>query len=177
MDIEKTWSRALKNTEIIRARVSALMTGADTRVPYILLSESAINIGDTIVRKGTVTVEKPAIIVPPHNPIFEGFEFEEEKLDENTLINFLLVRGVRLPSMRYDNQTSSLNVFEGKLSQAIKDHEAILQREENVSTGLIAGPEDCWQFSLLIFICSQIMKNADMDIRHLLKDIYRRKND
>ena len=175
MDIEKAWEHALRKTEIIRSRVRPLLATEATRVPYILLSESTINDGDTVVRKGEVIVEKPALIIPPNNPQFNGFEFgEDQSVDQNSLVNFLLVRGVSIPSLKYDNKTSFLDVYEGKLSKAIKDHKDDLLKAENVSTGLLACPEDVWQFSLLIFICSQIARNADMDIKRLI-DEYRTK--
>ncbi|MBN1869001.1 MAG: hypothetical protein JW847_00270 [Candidatus Omnitrophica bacterium] len=177
MDFEKLWGKALKATEIIRSRVQALSVMGDTHVPYVLLSESSINLGDTVVRKGEVLVQKPSLYIPPNNPQFEGFEFEnaEEGFDETSFINFLIVRGITIPSLRYDNKTSSLDVYEGKLSEAIKHYERTLQKEEDVRTGLLAGPEDCWQFSILIFICSQVIKNADQDIRRLLDDYHKRK--
>ena len=62
MDVHEAWSRALKQTEIIRARVSALQTFQATNVSYILLSESEINHGDTVVRRGEVIVDKPSLI-------------------------------------------------------------------------------------------------------------------
>ena len=176
MDISKAWNKALKNTEIIRTRVQALMTFSQTVVPYIVLSESTINAGDTVVRKCEVVVEKPSLILPPNLPQFEGFEFEKDfSEDENSLINFLLVRGVTFPSLKYNNKTISLDIYEGKLKDAIGFHLEALQQEENVNTGLITGPEDCWQFSVLIFIASQIAKNADTDVKRLLEE-YRKKN-
>ncbi|MCK5081885.1 MAG: hypothetical protein KAR31_03165 [Candidatus Omnitrophica bacterium] len=177
MDFEEMWGKALKSTEIIRARVKALSMMGETQVPYVFLSESSINLGDTVVRRGEVLVAKPALFIPPNNPQFEGFEFdnEEDDFDETSFINFLIVRGISIPSLRYDNKTSSLDVYEGRLSAAIKHYERTLQRQEDVRTGLLAGPEDCWQFSILIFICSQIVKNADQDIQRLL-DEYHKKN-
>jgi len=181
MDFEKLWSKALKHTEIIRSRVQGLSMIGDTHVPYFLLSESSINVGDTVVRKGEVLVQKPSLFIPPNNPQFQGFEFEGEddvkEFDENSFINFLIVRGISLPSLRYDNKTSSLDIFEGKLSQAIKYHQNKLQQQENVQAGLVVGPEDCWQFSVLIFVCSQIIRNADQDIRRLLDEYHRKKED
>ena len=175
------WTKALKQTEIIRSRVQALSMSGNTCVPYLLLSESSINVGDTVVRKGEVLVQKPSLFIPPNNPQFEGFEFENEDgteaFDENSFINFLIVRGISIPSLCYDNKTSSLDIYEGKLSKAIKHHENILQQQENVHTGLLVGPEDCWQFSILIFICSQIIKNADQDIQRLLDEYHRKKDD
>jgi hypothetical protein len=171
MNIEDAWKKALQQTEIIRVRIQGLKTTGQTHVPYIFLSESTINLGDTVVRKGEVVVEKPSLLIPPHNPQFKGFDFEEEAgISENSMINFLLVRGISIPSLHYDNKTSSLNVFEGGLSSAIRHFESQLAQKENVRTGLITGPEDVWQFSLLIFTCSQIARNAQTDIKKLLDD-------
>ena len=176
MDIQNNWEKALKNTEIIRSRVQDLMTFADTKVPYIFLSESSVNIGDTVVRKGEILVEKPAIILPPNVPSFEGFDFEPGKISgEESVINYLLVRGVTLPSLKYNNQTFSLDIHEGKLGQALKYYKSQLESREDVHTGLVVGPEDCWQFSVLIFICSQVAKNAQTDIKKLWND-YRKQN-
>ena len=123
MDIHELWTKALKNTEIIRGRVSALQTFQETRVPYILLSESTINTGDTVVRRGEVLVEQPSLILPPNIPQFEGFEFDQkESFNENSMINFLMVRGVALPSLKYNNLTHQLDIFEGALTQAVKHH-------------------------------------------------------
>jgi hypothetical protein len=64
MNIQDGWEKALKNTRIIRPRSKDLLTFEATEVPYILLSESSVNLGDTVVRKGRMMVEKPAIILP-----------------------------------------------------------------------------------------------------------------
>lgn len=177
MNFEEYWKRALANTEVIRSRVHSLSSYSDTRVPYIFLAESSINEGDTVVRKGEVVVQKPSLILPPNLPQLEGFEFKEgEAFDDSNFINFLLVRGISLPSLRYNNRTHSLDVFEDRLSKAITHYNTELQRTENVFTGLIAGPEDCWQFSVLIFICSQILKNANTDIQRLLEQYKKKKS-
>ena len=169
------WEKSLKNTEIVRSRIKSLKTNAETHVPYVLLSASAINQGDTIVRKGEVTVEKPSIIMPPHQPMLNGFELDEEStFKKDSLINFLLVRGISLPSLQYDNITSSLDIHEGDLDSAVKHYLRDLQRKEDVNVGLLVGPEDCWQFSLLIFICAQISKNAENDIKKLLENFRKR---
>lgn len=176
MDFLENWNRALQNTEIIRSRVRSLMTFADTMVPYIILSESSINEGDTVVRTGKVTVEKPALILPPNIPQFQGFEFEENEVDHSgSFMHFLLVRGINIPSLKYNNETYRLDVHEEKLSQAIKHFNENLQRKENVTTGLITGPEDCWQFSLLLYICTQVARNAQTDIQQLLKQLRNKK--
>ena len=171
MDIQDSWEKALQKTEIIRPRVHPLQTFAVTHLPYVFLAESSVNNGDTVVRKGEIVVEKPALILPFNTPQFEGFDFEEKMhLNEALLTNFFLVRGVQFPSLKYNNKTDSVDVFEGRLTKAIEYYTSTLQRQENVHTGLIAGSDDCWQLSVLIFICGQVAKSADQDLKKLFDD-------
>ena len=175
MDLHEAWSKALKHTEIIRARVSALQTFQATHVPYILLCESSINLGDTVVRRGEVVVDKPSLILPPNMPQLEGFDLKDEpSFDEQSMLSFLLIRGISLPSLKYNNTTHGLDLFEGDLDKAVKHYLEDLQHQENVAAGLFIGPEDVWQFSLLIFICSQIARNTQTDIRKLIDDYKKR---
>ena len=169
-NIEKAWERALKNTEIIRSRVQGLMTFKETMVPYIFLAESSINETDTVVRKGEVLVEKPSLILPPNIPHFEGFEEEKSAWNENGMMQFFLVRGVRFPSLKYNNKTHSVDVREGSLKGAVQHYLDELQKKENVSAGLVLGPEDCWQFSILIFIAQQTARQAEGDFKNLWDD-------
>ncbi len=170
MDIQKNWENALKHTDIVRSRIASLQTFSDTKAPYVFLSKSSVNINDTVVRKGDVMISKPSIILPPNIPQFRGFEFEEEAVfNENMVTNFLMVRGVTMPSFKYNNETYSIDVYEGDLTQAIAYYSEDFQKKEDVYTGLIVGPEDCWQFSLLIYICMQAAKNTESDIRNLVK--------
>lgn len=175
MNIQDSWEKALKKTKIVRARAQELQTFSDTKLPYIFLAKALVNKGDTVVRRGEITVQKPAIILPANLPQFEGFDFDEEfDSRQDMLTNFLLVRGVNFPSMKYNNKTHSLNIYDGNLEKAIAHYLDMLQRREDVHSGLIIGPEDCWQFSVLIFICTQIAKSANSDIKRLTE--YFRKN-
>ncbi len=170
MNIQDAWEKALKKTKIIRPRAQELQTFSETNVAYTFLAEALVNRGDTIVRKGEVLVEKPAIVLPSNSPQFEGFDFEKEfEMSQEIVTNFLLVRGVSFPSMKYNNKTDSLNIYDGHIDKAIKYHSDMLQRKEDVYSGLVVGPEDCWQFSVLIFTCTQIVKSANSDIRRLLE--------
>ena len=175
MDIHNSWVKALKQTEIVRFRLQPLHTFQTTHLLYVFLAESAINRGDSVVRKGEVLVEKTSIVLPSDLPQLEGFEFEKEsKLNQDLLTTFLMVRGVRFPSFKYENKTDSLDIFEGRLQAAIDRHSRQLAQEENVSAGLIVGPEDVWQFSILIFVCLQVQRSAEGDIRKLM-DEYRKR--
>lgn len=174
MNIQDAWEKALRTTRIVRPRVHPLETYATTPLPYIFLSESSVNAGDTAVRRGEILVEKPSLVLPFNLPHFDGFKFEEEMdVNEDLLMSFLLVRGVSFPSFKYNNKRSSIDVFEGRLSKAISHYGEMLQREENVHTGLIAGKEDVWQLAVLMFISNQVARSADRDVKKLFEDFRR----
>ena len=174
MNWQERWERAVKKTEIVRPRILPLQTYESTRLPYICLSESSVNAGDTAVRRGEIIVQRPSIVMPFNTPQFEGFELEE-KLDMNQdlFTNFMLVRGVQFPAMKFNNRGHSLDVFEGGLSKAISHFKSELQKAENVHSALVACPEDCWQFSVLLFVCSQVSRSAENDLRRLMDDMRR----
>lgn len=174
MELEELWQKALANTEILRARLSLLGSAESVPLDYIFLAESRVNIGDTVVRKGIVEVHKPLIFLPREFPIFSGFEFEKELgRDSQEISNFLLMRRVVFPSLRYKHLTCTLSVYEKPLSKAILDFKDLLEREEDVKTGLLKGCEDCWQFSVLIYVASQVTRSAPTDIKRFLDELRR----
>ena len=171
MDIYDAWTNALKQTRIIRPRVQHLQSHEDTALPYVVLSESELGPGDTVVRTGQVTVTRPSLILPPHSPQFKGFRLNKQQpLDANSLTNLFLVRGIQLPSLNYDHESQSLNIFEGDRQRAAAVHLDQLQRREDVHTGLLSGPGACWQFSVLIYVCTQVARNVGRDIERLMDD-------
>ncbi len=175
MEFHEAWARALKETEIIRSRVLSLPTYDDSHVPYLFLSPSTLNEGDTVVRRGKILVQRPALMLPPNIPQLEGFDIQKNEGEtDSSVMSFLLVRGITIPSLKYNNQTHSLDVFEGDVRQAVSYFANQMEREEDVATGLLLGHEDVWQFSVLIFVCSQIARNTEVDLKRLMDDFRRR---
>lgn len=173
MDLEQLWDKALKQTEIIRTRIQDLATFEATALPYVFLAESAMNAGDTVVRRGQVLVERPSLIYPSAQ--FDGFAFQTEwSLSEDAVLNFLLLRGVKFPSMRYHHELSSLDLREGSLQNAITHFTDQLSRAEDIHTGLVTGPEEAWQFSVLILVGSLVIRSAEGDLRRLF-DAWRKR--
>lgn len=171
MNLQDKWEKAVKTTEIIRPRVQPLHTYETTRVPYIFLSESPAGGSLTNVRRGEVLVERPAIVLPFNLPQFEGFEFEEKMdVSEEFLKSFFLVRGISFPSMKFNNKTGPAETYEGRLPAAINHFSSLLQKTEDVATGLVTGSGDCWQFSVLLFIGGQAVRSAETDVRRLYDD-------
>ena len=169
MDMQEHWDRAIKETEIVRPRVLPLSSVQATRLPYRFLAESSLNQGDTVVRTGQVLVTKPWIALPGHSPHLEGFSMnEQEPVDPDFLVNFLLVRGISFPSLRYRHELSTLELREGSLADAVAYYRRQLEEREDVACGLLIGPEDLWQWSVLLFVATLIGRSAGDDLRRLL---------
>jgi glutaredoxin len=170
MDIEQLWEKAQEKTEVIRGRVKALSTFGSTQVPYIFLGESAVNEGHTVVRQGKVIIEKPMILLPEDLPQFEGFDFEQDlDMEQGTVQMFLLMRGIRFPSLKYNNTVEKLDLEDLSLAKSVEKYKKELEREENVNTALVLGPEDCWQLSILLYMASLVGRCARNDIISLME--------
>ena len=171
MDIQALWDKARKQTEIRRIRLQDLATFDTTAVPYLFLAESAVNPGDTVVRKGHVLIERPGIVLPNFSPQFEGFDFESDfHVSDDAVATFLLVRGIQFPSLKYRHQVSSLEVFEDSLQKAIDHFSTQLTVAEDIKTGLIVGPEEAWQFSILLLVGALVVRSAEGDLRRILEE-------
>jgi hypothetical protein len=175
MDIQELWDKARKRTEILRLRLQDLSSFETTMVPYTFLAESSLNSGDTVVRRGQVLIERPAIVLPQFSPQFEGFDFEANfPVTDDSLVTFLLVRGIQFPSLKYRHQLSSLDIFEDSLQHAIEHFSRNLTMAEDTKTGLVVGPEEAWQFSVLILVGALVVRSAEGDLRRILEDWRRR---
>lgn len=177
MNLEEKWEKAVRETRIIKYRLRNLLAFDSTELPYIALAPSAINLGDTVVRKGKVIVHRPLIILP-HGPFaqFEGFDFEDDfNLSGDDIRRFLLMRGISFPTLKYRNETHTVDIFEGDLEKAISYFSDQLERREDVQSGLITGPEDAWQFSVLIYVAAMAARSASSDIEQIIEELRRRK--
>lgn len=170
MDLQALWDKARQQTEIIRMRLQDLASFETTVVPYVFLAESSLHAGDTVVRKGHVLIERPSIILPKLSPQFEGFALEDLHLNDDALATFLLVRGIQFPSLRYRHEVSSLDLLETSLQQAIEHYQDQLKRTEDVTTGLVIGPEEAWQLSVLLLVGALVVRSAEGDLRRILEE-------
>ena len=177
-DLHELWDNARKRTEIIRLRLQDLATFDATVVPYCFLAESSLNRGDTVVRRGSVVIERPGIILPNLSPQFEGFPFDPDlHLSDDALSTFLLVRGIQFPSLKFRHQLSSLDVVERSLQQAIQEQADRLAAAEDIATGLVVGPEEAWQFSILLLVGALVVRSAEGDLRRILEAWRKRQRD
>ena len=178
MDLEEKWERALRETKILKYRLRNLLTFESTELPYISLAESSINLGDTVIREGKVAVHRPLIVLPREfYAHFEGFEFEEDyQASSEDIRRFLLIRGISFPSLKYKNEIYNISVHEGNLEKSIGFFSDQLERKEDIHSGLIVGPEDSWQFSVLIYVTAMAARSASSNIEQIIERLRRGRN-
>lgn len=170
IDLEKKWEEAIKKTKIVRSRYGKLNTFQKTILPYILVNKSLVSKNTTVIREGKVEVSRAMIHLPDNSPIFSGFDFSSTtEFSEETIKTFLLIRGVRFPSLKYSHNAVKLEVVEKSLDQVVKEYLEMLRMKEDIDTGLIIGLPDVWQFSVLIYIATQVMKSVDSDIKNIFE--------
>lgn len=172
MDLEEKWQNALENTRIVRFYRYPLSYKDSTELPYIFLGSSIINEGDTVIRKGKVVVDRPMIVLPQNMPQFSGFSGEdEEPIDTENLRIFLMVRGIRFPSLKYKHEISTLDIMEKEAEKAIEECKRELEAKEDIGTGLIVGNPEHWQLSLLLYVALIINRSFPSDMQRFLGDL------
>jgi len=172
MSIENFWDESLKNTEIVRLPIKRLLTFENTRFDYIFLAPSLVNKGDTVVRKGQLEIDRPALILPQPGPSFEGFDSDDPAgIHGEQLSSFFYVRGIKMPSLSYKNESYTIDLFEGSLAKAEKVFVEQVRLQESISTGIVIGKDTSWQFSLLLMGCHMIDAHVDNDLQKILKRI------
>ena len=76
--------------------------------------------------------------------------------------------------MKYKNETYNISVYEGNLEKAIGFFSDQLERKEDTHSGLIVGPEDAWQFSVLIYAAAMAARSASSDIEQIIEKLKRK---
>ena len=175
MSMEELWYEAIKTTEIVRLPMKKLLTFGMTSFDYVILSQSLVNEGDTVVRKGRMDIDKPQLLLPRNMPQFEGFQTEASPVSDEDLMSFFYVRGISFPSLKYRNEPYDLSLYEGSLVQAEKTYVDEVRTREDVGTGVVIGNDDSWQFSVILLGCHMIENALDADLKAIIERVKKRR--
>jgi hypothetical protein len=166
MNFTEDFSRAIEETEVHRGRRSRLLTVGSTELPYILLNRSLVHKGDTVVRRGVLKVEEPAIMLMQRPHQFEGFG--DESGDPNEAL-VAIGRLARFPPARYTNREVQMDVEDKPLDAVLRDLDHFLDENCDERTGLISGPVEIWHLSLMVYVGHMIRQSAGGDFTDLIK--------
>lgn len=165
---EERWARARDQTVLHRTRKSDLYTFGTTALPYVFIGSSAINSGDTVMRKGEIKTEKPALFLGGQespNARFNGFEDEGEEQQDP----LLLARAFRFPNLQVHNKDMTMEVVERELNEMSEILQRDLELGRDRRTAVIEGPEDLWGLSLLIYAGEMTQRSAPGNVRDMLE--------
>eukprot|EP00898_Chlorokybus_atmophyticus_P004936 jgi/Chlat1/5443/Chrsp36S05414 len=168
--LEDSIARSFLETKIHRQRKASLLETTETKLPYILLSESEVCKGDTVVRQGVVVVQKPVLLLldgSHRHADFEGFESESQY---NSM--FALARAVSFPAGKYRNIDVSLDVHELPVEDTLENLWKKLEREGDSQTGLLTGPPEHWPMCVLAYVAQVWVEEGDR--RNELEAVLRR---
>ncbi len=166
MNFEHDFSRALRETEIHRERRYRLLTVGTTELPYVLLNRSIVNEGDTVVRRGVLRIEEPSIMLLGRAHQFRGFD-DTDGDPEAALI--AIGRLAHFPPARYTNQDMQMSVMEGSVNSVMRQMTETLDQREDEVTGVLSGPVELWQMSLLVYAGRIVRQSATGDVRELMR--------
>ncbi len=172
MSLEQLWNEALKETEIVRLPVKRLHTFGSSLFEYIFLSPSVVNQGDTVVRKGKIDIDRPALVLANNSASFEGFDSDNSsEIRDDKLTSFFYMRGIRFPSFSYKNEPYEIDVYEGSVARAEKMYSDKIRTNEKIATGIVVGKDSSWQFSVILLGCHMIDTHVDSDLKKILDHI------
>lgn len=160
---------AVRNTKILRARKNYLFTFGNTRLPYVMVANSLINAGSSIIRTGEVVVEKPQIIISNDSSAFEGFDIDRSLVDLDQVKFALMSRGISFPQMNYKNSTQFLEVVSDKLEVIIERQMNQFEDANDSRVGLIQCREDTWNLSLLHYVLTQVVRSSTSNMQEYLE--------
>lgn len=160
---------AVRNTKILRARKNYLFTFGNTRLPYVMVANSLINAGSSVIRTGEVVVEKPQIIISNDSSAFEGFDIDRSLVDLDQVKFALMSRGISFPQMNYKNSTQFLEVVSDKLEVIIERQMNQFEDANDSRVGLIQCREDTWNLSLLHYVLTQVIRSSTSNMQEYLE--------
>jgi len=161
--------KAISRTKILKSRKNLLFTFGNTILPYLIIADSSINKGHTVVRRGEVNVERPRIFFAGEEAIFEGFEFGKDDNDIDNIKYALMCRGISFPNLTYKNSTTSLEVLNSKSDDVIYKSLNELEDVNDIRTSVIVCDESLWNLSLLHYVFTQVIRSSSSNLKEYME--------
>jgi hypothetical protein len=171
---EEKFRQYWRQTEIIREYQRILFTFGDMELPYVFVAENRQLADRTVVRKGTMVLQKPRIFLPENTkgPEFEGFEHPDALGREIAY----LFRAAKLPYSHVTNRPIAQEKLEyGRAAEVIEKIIKEMDLHNDTDTGLIKGPVDGVDVSLIRYSFGLAIKSAPENISEFLEHIRKQK--
>lgn len=170
---EECW----KATEVIREYQRMLFTFGDMEVPYVLVTEHSLFKDRAVIRKGVVMLQRPQILLPPY---YAGLQFQEgfEHADALPPEAAFLLRAMQLPYSKISNRLIANEYMEyGDLKSVLDKFERELESQDDTETGLIKGPPEGADISLMRYSLGLAVKSAPGNVKEFFEHLRRQRGE
>lgn len=170
---EECW----RATEVIREYQRMLFTFGDMEVPYVLVTEHGRFKDRAVIRKGVVMLQRPQILLPPY---YAGLRFQEgfEHADAMPPEAAFLLRAMQLPYSQISNRLIASEYMEyGDLKSVLDKFEAEMESQDDTETGLIKGPPEGADISLMRYSLGLAVKSAPGNVREFFEHLRRQRGE
>jgi len=173
----KKFEECWRATEVIREYQRMLFTFGDMEVPYVLITEHSRFKDRAVITKGVVMLQRPQILLPSQygGPQFqEGFEHADAIPPEAAF----LLRAMQLPYSKISNRPVADEYMEyGSLQSVLDKFDREMESREDTETGLIKGPPEGADVSLMRYSLGLAIKSAPGNVREFFEHLRRQRGD
>ena len=165
-----------RKTEVIREYGRTLYTFGDAKLPYVFAAEHPRFSDRAVVRKGSMLVQRPHILLPGyHGPDFaEGFEHVHTFPSEA----IYLFRAMGLPYSKINNRPAAKEEIEYGALQCVLDKlDRQLEEQEDPETGLIKGVFDGAEVALMRYAFGLIVKSAPENVKEFFEHLRKQRGE
>jgi hypothetical protein len=170
---EECW----RATEVVREYQRMLFTFGDMELPYVLIAEHGRFKDRTVVRKGVMLLQKPHILLPPS---YSGLQFQEGFEHANAIPPeaVFLLRAMQLPYSQISNRPIAKEQMEyGSLQSVLDRFDREMESGEDMETGLIKGPVDGADISLMRYSLGLAIKSTPGNVKEFFEHLRRRRGE
>lgn len=166
---EDIWYAA-RSTRIVYMPPKLLESFGASRVQYLVVSEDMDHPGRLTLRSGVVTSERPRVITPAYfrSRAVENFgedarRYLEEVLSRDAKARFLEY-GLRFGKDKHHEDHVSGNPLEVA-------EQAAAEAQDNLTElkGVLVGPDDAWEVSLMHFLAQMVQRSLPFHARDIAR--------
>ena len=146
---------AVSRTEVVKAPKQHLHTFGVTKLSYYIVTEPSYQdlvpgSSEAVIREGSVTAERPAVVTPAYMAHLEGFGDEALSYFNSLARQY----GPNTPGLlyRYRNEPGEMSIVEGTAIAVAERISGQLTRDGSNLSAVIKGVDELWDISLLKFI-------------------------
>ncbi|QDT36421.1 hypothetical protein [Stratiformator vulcanicus] len=148
-----------------RSMPYTLFTFGATDLPYFLIVGPDSDDGSIAATRGEIRITRPSIITPENaDPEFEGF-FEEGEGD--SMIEFLMARGISFPNAKFSNQSRNVDLSGDGVDEIVARLKQRLDDEDEDRVAILTAPMGLGGVALLKYAVEKAIESAPGNLSEL----------